>query len=142
MTATVRLDEKLEFKLNNLANTLHKKKSDKRRVAGAKVVDGDLDPLLAQGVEDLDAALHVQHQHGFGQLQRQQARLDLGLPELLRHLPRQGAGELEAGEVDRHRPSWSIPSAFQCQWTRHHRRHRCTRSSGSCHSRRLPLPAT
>ena len=28
MTATVRLDEKLEFKLNNLANTLHKKKSD------------------------------------------------------------------------------------------------------------------
>ena len=27
MTATVRLDEKLEFKLNNLANTLHKKKS-------------------------------------------------------------------------------------------------------------------
>lgn len=28
MTATVRLDEKLEFKLNNFANTLHKKKSD------------------------------------------------------------------------------------------------------------------
>ena len=28
MTATVRLDEKLEFKLNNLANTLHRKKSD------------------------------------------------------------------------------------------------------------------
>ena len=28
MTATVRLDEKLEFKLNNLANILHKKKSD------------------------------------------------------------------------------------------------------------------
>ena len=74
-----------------------------RRVAGAKVVDGDLDPLLAQGVEDLDAALHVQHQHGFGQLQRQQARLDIGLPELLRHLPRQGGGELEAGEVDRDR---------------------------------------
>ncbi len=28
MTATVRLDEKLAFKLNNLANTLQKKKSD------------------------------------------------------------------------------------------------------------------
>lgn len=27
MTVTVRLDEKLESKLNNLANTLHKKKS-------------------------------------------------------------------------------------------------------------------
>lgn len=26
MTATVRLDEKLESKLNNLANTLHKKR--------------------------------------------------------------------------------------------------------------------
>lgn len=28
MVATVRLDEKLEFKLNNLAKTLHKKKSE------------------------------------------------------------------------------------------------------------------
>ena len=28
MTATVRLDEKLELKLNNLVNTLHKNKSD------------------------------------------------------------------------------------------------------------------
>ena len=28
MTASVRLDEKLESKLNNLANTLHKKKRD------------------------------------------------------------------------------------------------------------------
>ena len=28
MTATVRLDEKLKFKLNDLANTLHKKKRD------------------------------------------------------------------------------------------------------------------
>ncbi len=28
MLVTVRLDKKLEFKLNNLANTLHKKKSD------------------------------------------------------------------------------------------------------------------
>ncbi len=28
MVATVRLDEKLEFKLNNLANMLHKRKSE------------------------------------------------------------------------------------------------------------------
>ncbi len=73
------------------------------RVAGTKVVDGDLDPLLAQGIEDLDAPLHVQHQHRLGQLQGQQFCLHGELLELPGHQLGQGGGELETRQIDRHR---------------------------------------
>src|SRR5579872_3838433 len=73
-----------------------------RGVAGAEVVDGDLDADRLQGLEGADGDVQVVHQYALGDLHAERAGRETGAAERLLHdVGKLGACQLPAGQVDR-----------------------------------------
>ena len=72
-----------------------------RRIAGAEIVERDVDAELAKLVECDQRGIVVGDQHGFGDLELEPARVEAGFGERGRHLQRQCLRlELDRRDVD------------------------------------------